>query len=161
MTSINVAKGLFRVWVLFALCWVVPVTFSMFDALTATASGYYEQKWIVLYDQIHSLPPSNASNQQTEKRKFDPEKPFYTPKFDPDRLSAEKAKSCKEATNIVDLKDYCSVLPRWGVIDEAITIVTVPIWSKRIYAAEWIILPPLVLLLLGYGVLWAVRGVKA
>jgi hypothetical protein len=38
--------------------------------------------------------------------------------------------------------------------------ISAPIWTKRVLAIEIIILPPLLLLLLVYGVLWAVRGFK-
>ena len=129
MTSINVTKGLFRVWVLFALCWVVPATVIQFDDLMSTKVGYYDPR----LDQ----------------------NPFA--KFGPEGVEGvEKNKKCKAATDFTHVLLYCQHMPSEGSIP-----VIMPIWPQRIFAVASIMLPPLLLLLLGYGVLWAVRGFKA
>jgi len=128
MTSINVAKGLFRLWVVFALCWVVPATVIKFDELTATQTGYYDPQWI------------NA-------------KAFVLPSMQKD---LEEKKKCKAATDFTHVLLYCEHLPFEGSIP-----VIMPKWPNRILAVEVIMIPPLLLLLLGYGMLWAVRGFKA
>jgi hypothetical protein len=71
------------------------------------------------------------------------------------QLDAETAKLCKEATNSIGISVFCNTWESKGSV-----AVTAPIWPKRIRAAEWLMLPPLLLLLLGYGVLWAVRGFR-
>jgi len=129
MTSINVAKGLFRIWVLFALCWVVPATIMQFDDLTSTQVGYYDPK----LDQ----------------------NPFA--KFGPEGVEGvEKNKKCKSSTHFTHVILYCQHMPFEGSIP-----VIMAHWTNRILAVEVIMLPPLLLLLLGYGMLWAVRGFKA
>jgi len=113
MCSINVIKGLFRVWVLLALCWVVPATVMQFDNLTPENTFYYGEK------------------------------------FD-DKIAAKK---CKEAQNWIEVLINCQKISR----EDLIRVSAWP-WVFRVRAAELIMLPPLVLLLMGYGVLWAVRG---
>ena len=108
MGSINVAKGLFRLWMVFAMCWVVPATAINFDNLTATRVWKQD-----LYDD------TSGTSFGGQIRIRDP-----------------------------------STLPIGSVT------LTAPIWAKRVTALEWIMLPPFVLLMLGYGVLWAVRGFK-
>lgn len=117
MTSINLAKGLFRVWVLLSLCWVVPATFIQFDDLTASLTGYYDPNY-----------PGGIRPESSQ------------PKFDFKKMSDEELEQIVNSTPI--------------------SVITALILPKRVLAIEIIILPPLLLLLLGYGVLWAVRGFK-
>ena len=200
MTSINVAKGLFRVWVLFALCWVVPATVIQFDNLTSTQVGYYDPQIIGYFDPIkyprttkwddklsivRNMKDVTITFQDEKKHKYInvPEdvksedvytralKDFKNLKViaisrsesqtvfsfeEVIQFDAESAKLCKEASNSIGISVFCDKWESKGSV-----AVTAPIWSKRVRAAEWLMLPPLVLLLLGYGVLWAVRGFKA
>ena len=137
------AKGLFRVWVLFALCWVVPVTIIQFDNLTAIASGYY--------DPI--LTEMSFSDDLTLQKKGEIDFSITVPIVDFHKI--QSAKKCKEAKEFTDIFLHCDQKPQ-----EQFVAVTVPIWLARRNAAVWIFLPPLVLLLIGYGVLWAIRGFK-
>jgi hypothetical protein len=129
MSSINVSKGLFRLWVLFALCWAASVTVLKFDSLTASRVGYYDPK---LADQIRD-PFDNS----------------------PAQMQINIAKNCKNAKITAEIWLFCDDHQKLGF-----ETVAVPVWSTRIHTAEWVFLPPLALLLLGYGMLWAVRGFK-
>ena len=129
MASINVSKGLFRLWVIVAVCWILALTVIKFDEITAMRVGYYDPK---LADQI-SDPYDNSPSQQEIKN----------------------AKICKQAKSTADIWLFCDPHPQLGSKE-----ITIPLWSKRIKAAGWIFLPPLTLLLLGFGLLWAVRGFR-
>jgi len=175
MTSINVAKGLFRVWVLFGLCWVVPATVIQFDNLTAVALGYYHLTDV-------TLPPAGATRigafelsapdgkkfnfnegtsleviKSTIKNYYGSPEEFRNKRFVGTMvMPTEIILLCKESKDFSDIYLFCD-----NQKDLKSIAVTAPIWTKRIRASEWIILPPLVLLLLGYGVLWAFRGFRA
>jgi len=133
MGSINLVKGLFRLWVVFALCWVVPATVIKFDDLTASLTGYQDPNY----------PGGIRPVSSTGKLELD------LSKLSDDELSriVNGTMSDEENRRIVN---STTTLP----------VVTAPIWPQRITTALLIMLPPLVQLLLGYGVLWAIRGFK-
>ena len=122
MTSINVAKGLFRVWVLFALCWVLSVGVVLKNEFNSesTISGI--------------MPPCKPQG----------------------RLVFDKCDPWERDWNNVQMP------PEGAVIgdDGKFWTLRKPDWSLRMTAVMLVFGVPLLLLLFGCGVLWAVRGFK-
>jgi hypothetical protein len=148
MTNINISKGLFRFWVLFALCWVVPTMNAMFSSLVAVKTGYYDP---VLADESIKQP---EVTHVSPKGQWDIVSTIF--KEDSLRnLKIQRAKKCRDAKTSLQIEYFCDA----ETVDLSASVAA-PIWSKRREAAGIIFLPPMVLLLLGYGVLWAVSGFK-
>ena len=104
MTSINVGKGLFRLWVVLAVCWVAPLTWV---------------KWLDI----------------TSAEQFIPELPYFS------------------------VSDVNSGLDREWTPAEKLRALTIK-KQKQIDAANLIILPPTLLLLLGFAGVWVLRGFR-
>ena len=134
MSKMNITLGVWRLWVLLAVCWVGALTIIKFDDLTATWSGGYDPK---LANEI--IDPYNISQIQIDKNK-----------------QIQRARLCRDAKNFYEIRNSCD---EWLPIDGSITVST-PIWSKRLPAMKLIILPPLGLLLLGLGIGWVVKGFR-
>jgi hypothetical protein len=132
MSKINFTVGFWRLWVFLTILWVIPVTFIKFDDLTASYKGQYNPK---LADQGINLLAS--SEEQIEINKL-----------------INNARLCRDAKDFFAITHYCD---EWVPIDEGVTV-SVPIWSTRLPAFGWIILPPLGLLCLGLGIGWVVNG---
>ena len=132
MSKINFTVGFWRLWVFLVILWIIPVTFIKFDDLTATWKGGYDPK---LADQGMDLLTS--SKDQIEKNK-----------------QIQKARLCRDAKNFYEIRNSCD---EWLPINGSV-MVSAPIWSIRLPALKWIILPPLSLLFLGLGIGWVVQG---
>ena len=136
----NITLGLWRLWVLLAVCWVGTVTVVKFDELTATQFGYYDPGYLIFYN------PTQFPEQEIEKNEISYAEVMH--------LEAIAAIKCKNSINADEIKNNCSGIVR-GIK------VNAPLWQDRLIAAQWVFIPPLGLLLLGLGIGWVVKGFRS
>jgi hypothetical protein len=154
--------------------WIVPVTYLKFNDLSASVTGYY------ILPNI-PLPPKGAVNilpieitspdgtvfnfpketplekiRTTIRSHYGSNANYKRPRFRGNKnFPSEIVQLCKEAQDALDINIFCDSWEEPNSVS-----VTAPIWSIRFQAAEWIIIPPLALLLLGFGIGWVVRGFR-
>ena len=128
----NWTRGLLRIWAVFAVCWVGVGMATRYPQLTSmTSEPKSFREW--LDNGFFPLPPS----------------PLGATNLDGSPIVRPPA---GYADAIFDKDPSRSLV--------LVRISSVADWPVRIRAAEWILLPPLGLLLFGFMVVWAARGFR-
>lgn len=172
----NWTRGLLRLWVLVALCWVTSSSFISFDELFAVRDGGRDYS-TGSCEEASPKAPLKLSDSDTPLMgsslppgfTLDPPPAAPTSGALPPGFSLTESKvfECQQngkkvtiagpkgaAVNAVDaLEVFHRERPE-------LFTTFVSDWPTRIEAAKWVLLPPLGLLLLGFVVVWAVRGFR-
>jgi hypothetical protein len=111
----NWGRGLFRVWLLLSICWILSLTWIQWDKIIGRSRDDL--------DRIESNVRRMIDQQHAREEEIN----LYL------RGEGFSQNEFRERYNLV---------------------------SARLYAASWIVVPPGVLLLLGFSLLWVGRGFR-
>jgi hypothetical protein len=134
--SMNLQRGLLRLWVVLTLLWVTAMTWLLWSELTIT-----NPKFIIASShngQYEIVGPEGATREQ----------------------ALEKFYSALETAKIGKPEDRAALLATRGSADEQVTVTNEPAvnWPRRRTAAAAVFLPPLAVIVIGAGLFWAGQG---
>jgi hypothetical protein len=142
MTSINVGKGMFRLWIVLATSWVAWCGYAVNDKLFAI------KKQPDQLDAECVKIKTPASNKYEVHCKYNNE----LIKFEVD-LTGPPVKS----VSAIDKQTISEIL---NAIRPEVFYSFQPDWPSRIEAAQSIIIPPSFLILFGFAMAWIARGFR-
>jgi hypothetical protein len=133
VNDINFRKGLFRIWIFCSTCWVFFVIFFHNENITFKYVGYYNPIYAQGLEGLPPLPKGCCDLSQEEKVRFE---------------------KCKNSKDLPDIFLFCDEKPK----NEYAIKVEIIEWHNLVRLLKWSLLPPLIALILAYGIRWVSRG---